>query len=364
MRTRTALIGATAVAVVVAAVVLGTRVAGVWGGSESTTFERAVRMAPAESQRYAWTDWAGARRELGARVDADSTPREVGAFLDDAFTADLSSSSGLIDSTPMLQEKFGWSPASIDWELLAQSTSGAVEIVGLPADLDIDELADQVRALGYTPPSSPDGVWEGGEERLAAAAQGTDSDGTAAPTLENIAFLRDRHLLLVSDSADYLRTVLKGLDDTAATPVDDAAAGLVDAAGADPLAAVVYSGDYTCRTLAMAQADEQSQRQADQLIAAAGTVTPVTSFAMGLEADRSVRVVMGFERDDQARENADSRAALASGPAPGQGGDFADRFTLGPVEATGKLVTMVLRPQPDTFVLSDLSTGPVLFATC
>lgn len=361
---RRTLLGATALVVLAAATVVGTRLVGVWGGSGTTTFERAIAMAPADSQRYAWTDWAGARRQLGATVDADSTPRQVADFLDAAFSDDLTSSSGLVDSSPMLQERFGWSPASIEWELLAQSTSGAVEIVGLPDDLDLDELADQVRALGYTPPSTPGGVWEGGEERLAAAAQGTDSDGSATPTLENVAFLRDRHLVLASDSADYLRTVLDGLDDAPTGPVQDVAAGLVDSVDADPLAAVVYAGDYTCRALAMAQADDQSRQQADDLIAQAGTVSPITAFAMGLDADRDVRVVMGFERDDQARENADSRAALASGPAPGQGGTFADRFTLGRVEASGRLVTMVLDPLPDTYVLSDLSTGPVLFATC
>ena len=61
---------------------------------------------------------------------------------------------------------------------------------------------------------------------------------------------------------------------------------------------------------------------------------------------------------------ADTRAELASGPAPGQGGDFADRFTLGKVSADGTVVTMVLQPLEGAFVLSDLSSGPVLFATC
>ena len=73
---------------------------------------------------------------------------------------------------------------------------------------------------------------------------------------------------------------------------------------------------------------------------------------------------MAFENDDQARRNADSRAKLAAGPAPGQGGDFAERFDLGPVTADGRVVTMELTPVEDSPVLSDLSTGPVLFATC
>ena len=73
---------------------------------------------------------------------------------------------------------------------------------------------------------------------------------------------------------------------------------------------------------------------------------------------------MSFESEDQARTNADSRAALASGPAPGQGGDFEDRFRLGTVSAEGDVVTMELEPEDGEYILSDLSSGPVLFATC
>ncbi len=54
----------------------------------------------------------------------------------------------------------------------------------------------------------------------------------------------------------------------------------------------------------------------------------------------------------------------AAGPAPGQGGSFPERFELGRVVATGQVLTMELTPVEGTFVVSDLSHGPVLFATC
>ena len=107
----------------------------------------------------------------------------------------------------------------------------------------------------------------------------------------------------------------------------------------EPLSAAVYTGDFACKSLAMAQADEDDQSTADQLVAAAGRVDPMTGFAMAVEPDRQVTVAMAFETDDQARRNADSRAKLAAGPAPGQGGDFGERFTLGPVTADGSVVT-------------------------
>ncbi len=130
------------------------------------------------------------------------------------------------------------------------------------------------------------------------------------------------------------------------------------------LSASVYGGDYTCSALAMGQADETDQEQAASLVAEAGEVNPVDGFSMSVQPDRRVRVVMAFETEDQARTNADTRAALAAGPAPGQGGDFGDRFSVDSVSADGRLVTMELVPEDGAYVLSDLSTGPVLFATC
>jgi hypothetical protein len=114
----------------------------------------------------------------------------------------------------------------------------------------------------------------------------------------------------------------------------------------------------------MGNADASDQEQATELLRAAGKVNPITGFAMSVQPDRDVRVVLSFETDDQARTNADTRVALAEGPAVGQGGDFQDRFSVGSVTAEGRHVLMDLEPAEGAYVLSDLSTGPVLFATC
>ena len=114
----------------------------------------------------------------------------------------------------------------------------------------------------------------------------------------------------------------------------------------------------------MSSADQADQAQAEELIRSAGEVNPVTGFAMSVQPGRDVRVVLGFENDEQARVNADSRSVLARGPAPGQGGDFSDRFAVDRVTAEGSLVTLALDPVEGEYVLSDLSSGPLLFATC
>jgi hypothetical protein len=187
--------------------------------------------------------------------------------------------------------------------------------------------------------------------------------GSITPELGYLALDADDGLVLASDAADYLRRAVADADGDSdgagVAGVDD----VVDAAG-DALSAAVYTGDYACEALAMSQADPTDQDQADELVATAGKVNPLSGFAMAAQPGGHVRVAMSFETDDQARTNADTRAELVKGPAPGQGGDFADRFTLGAVEADGRVVTMDLKPLEGQFVLSDLSTGPVLFATC
>lgn len=333
-----------------------------WQRSHRTDLERALAYAPSGTARYSWTDWAGVRRTLGAHLDDRSSADEVEEFLAHGFDADLTSGSAMVDSATVLQQAFGFSPADVDWELLAQSDTGSVLIAGLPDSLDLDDLRDGFESLGYTRPDDGAGVWEGGEELVARISQ--SNGGTLSPQFQYLAIDAGRHLLLASDGGPYLRGAVDDLDDD----LDDGAdtEGLADVAGAvsEPLSAAVYTGDYACKSLAMAQADEDDQSTADQLIARAGRVDPLTGFAMAVEPDRTVLVALAFESDDQAHRNADSRATLAAGPATGQGGDFAERFALGKVTADGRVVTMRLDPVEDSPVLSDLSTGPLLFATC
>jgi hypothetical protein len=330
-------------------------VAGVrwWQHRNRSDLERALAYAPGDTVRFSWTDWAGVRRELGADVDADSPVRDVEDFLSDGFDADLTSTSSMVDSTDALQADFGFSPAVVDWELLSQGTTGSVALMGLPDSLDVGELGDTFEELGYEQPEEATGVWKGGEELLARMGPGI------SPQFNYLALDADRQLLLASDSAAYLDDALDSVDDDVDHGLDDVARAV-----REPLSAALYTGDQACRALAMSQADDGEQATADGLIAAAGEVNPMTGFAIGAQPGRDVLVAMSFESDDQARQNADSRAALASGPAPGQGGDFADRFELGDVTADGRVVTMELQPVEGSYVLSDLSNGPVLFATC
>lgn len=326
-----------------------------WRSAQLTDLQRAIAVTPPDAQRLSWTDWAAVREELGAGIDAQSETSRLESFLDEGFESDLTSSSALLQSATALHDQYGLSPASLEWELLSQSEEGAVVLMRVPDSVDFDALADRLRQLGYDPPESDTGVWEGGPDVL------TTISPNLTPELQHIALDADRSLVVASDRSDYLdramETVLGEADSLEG--FDD----VVEAAG-EPLSAAIYSGELACQALAMSSADRADQAQAEELIQNAGEVNPVTGFAMAVLPNRDIRVVLGFESEDQARVNADSRAVLARGPAPGQGGDFSDRFTVDRVTAEGSLVTLALDPGEGEYVLSDLSSGPVLFATC
>ncbi|MCF6376210.1 hypothetical protein L2K70_01190 [Nocardioides KLBMP 9356] len=317
----------------------------------TTPIEEALGYVPADASRVSWTDWGAVRRELGADVDARSSGEEVDAFVTEAFGADLSSMSALGTSASTMQTELGFSPASLRWELLAQSTRGAVEVLGVGEGTSFDELADRLADAGWTEPDEDDGVWVGGPDVVAGV-------GSLTPELQHFVLLADRGVVLASDQAPYLEQVVEA-DDGA---TDDMRA-VVRALG-EPVAAAVYDGDYVCERLAMAQADEDDQAEADQLLAAAGDVHPLTGFAMGVLPGGDLRAVMQVEDADDAPGDADARAQLAAGPAPGQGGDFTDRFSVEAASSDGREITLDLEPEEGTYVLSDLTSGPVLFATC
>lgn len=321
-----------------------------------TELERALAWTPTSSERFAWTDWAAVRDELDTKVDADSTGLEVTDFLNEGYDADLTSTTAMAESVEVLQDQFGISPATVSWELLSQSPEGSVLSLGVPHEFSFDDFEDSLDSLGYDEPDQDTGVWVGGDELVAQIAQG----GSISPQYSHWAVDRDRHLVLASDDQAFLATAVKAVENEAG---GTSVAEVATAAG-DAVSAVLLDADQACRSLAMSQADEVDQQTAADLLTDAGKVNPLTAFALATQPDGDVLAAMSFETEGQAKTNADTRAELASGPAPGQGGDFSERFSLGEVKADGTVVTLDLEPVEGASVLSDLSSGPLLFATC
>jgi len=345
------------VAVVAVVLVLVGVAAGVaaWRSHDRTDLDRAMGLAPPDAERLSWTDWAGVRAKLGARLSVGSSTGRLTAFLDRGYDADLTSASALLASAEVLQSRYGFSPATVDWELFSQSRQGAVVLLHLPDGTDFDALGDRLARLGYTRPHDETGVWAGGPDVVSRI--GAD----LTPELQYLTLDAGDGLVLASDTAGYADQAMGDVADGGGASGELRA---VAAASGSPLSAAIYDSAYTCSRLAMSQADPGDRAQGDELLRAAGQVNPVTGFAMSDQPDGHVRVVLGFENEDQARSNADTRARLAAGPAPGQGGSFSDRFRVRSVTARGSDVVFDLVPAEGSYVLSDLSTGPLLFATC
>ncbi|MCL2542152.1 MAG: hypothetical protein FWE71_06780 [Nocardioidaceae bacterium] len=312
----------------------------------------AMALAPSTAVRFSWTDWTAVRSAL--HVSSADADQNMGGFLNKAFDADLSSQSALVDSARTMDDKYGVSPANLSWELYSQGTDGALLQMGLPSSVDLGDLRDTLERLGYHKPASDDGVWTTPGDDLTAI-------GDITPELANLTIDSSDHVLAASDSAAFLST---WRDHQRGPAKGDDSIDQVVATVGDARTAAVYDGDFACQSLAMNQADESDQATGARLITEAGEINPLDAFAMAYEPSGDVRVAMAFESADQARTNADSRSKLAVGPAPGQGGTFQDRFKLGPVTADNDVVSMTLHPRPDNYVLSDLSTGPLLFASC
>ena len=102
----------------------------------------------------------------------------------------------------MLQTSFGFSPASVEWELFSQSQDGAVITLRLPDETDFADLGDRLEELGYRRPESVTGVWAGGPDLVSSIA--TD----LTPELAYLALDDEQDLVLASDQEAFLETAL------------------------------------------------------------------------------------------------------------------------------------------------------------
>ncbi len=355
-RVRTLLVVVLGLALVAGLVAVGTLV---WQRANRTPLEDALRAVPKSSLRVGFTDWALVRRQLDENLGDDPDRKAVEGLVDKAYDSDFGAVSSIDESAVALQEKFGFSPATAQWEAFAQGREGATMVLKVADGADFDVLGDNLRTLGYDAPDEDDGVWSGGVDLVAGI------DGTLSPELQYVALLEDEGLVVSSDNGGYAETAAKvAAGDAGSFASVEGVTDMGDRLG-EPANAMFWGGDFACEDLAMSQADEEDQAQADDLVADAGGVTPLDGLAMGMQPDRTLRVVAHFEDADGAEENLRPRARLAVGEAVGRGGSFADDFELDASRARGNDVLLDLRPKEGTgYVLSAVYDGPVLFATC
>lgn len=338
-----------AVAVVVLVAVLVWR--SLLGGSE---LERAARWLPADTLRVTWTDWV-ATRDAADAPGPGAGPAEVARFLDRAYESDLSAGSAVAEGTGALDRLYGFSPLDVQWEIFGQARGGQVAVLALGDGADPEAIEQRLRRLGYQAPPDGEGsggTWQGGADLVASI------DPDLTPVMQNMAVLADQGLVVMSDGpgpVSATAAVVRGDEDGLDSPLP--------ALAEDAVQAWLWVDDFACEDLTMSTADAEDRRLAEQLVDRAGDVNPLSGLVMARQGDGSVTVGMHFENDEQASANLQPRVDLAAGEAPGQGGTFSERFRVVAGEADGSDVVIRLEPRDD-FVLSDITSGPVLFATC
>jgi hypothetical protein len=330
-----------------------------WRRTHRTDLEQALSMVPAGSLRVGFTDWDAVRRRLGENPGDTPDTDAVDALMQKAYDGDYSAASSIDESAPALQSKFGFSPATAQWEAYAQSPEGATMVLKVADGADFDILAGNLRSAGYSKPKKDDGVWVGGVDLVAGL------DPTLTPELQYVTLLADSGVVVTSDNRKYAATAAG----VAAGDADsfDTVPGVEDIADqlGKPANAMIWGKDFACTDLAMSRADDDAQAEAKDRIQQVGGVTPLAGLAMAMQPDRSLRVDAHFEDSDRAEKNLRPRAELAVGEAIGRGGSFADSFALKSSKAVGSEVVLDFEPKEKAgYVLSALYDGPVLFATC
>lgn len=324
-----------------------------------TSLDDALGTMPAESLRVSFTDWSAVRGQVGADLGEDPSRESVDRMVAATFDADLGAASAVDSAAGAMAELLGFGPGTADWEVYGQSERGAALAVGMPRGSDLDDVAERLRAAGYTEPDAADGVWVGGIDLVA------DLDPTLSPVVQHVVLLRGQGLVVSSDTPSYA-------EDTAEVAAGDADP-VTEVAGVEALAdrlegtlaSVLWADDFACADLAMTRAGETEQAQARDRVEELGGVNPLAGLAMGLTPAGTVRVVEHFETADRAESDLRARAELASGEAYGRGGSFADDYELARARTVDSEVVLDLEPRREgTFALSSLFDGPVVFATC
>ncbi len=324
----------------------------------SGRYAEALDNLPESTLRSSFTDWTAIKEQTDVPDREQAMqPGQVRRFLDRAYDLDLVTGSTQLDVIPGLSEVFGYSLAQADWEAYGQSRDGAVSVLKVEEEVDLDEVGDNLEQAGYNRPDEDDGVWRGSADLVAQF-------DTPMSTLQiHVVLLADQHLVLTSDSATYLervREVVRG-DAPSLRGVD----GVDELIGAAPEAtsSQLWSRDFACEDLSMSQADSVDQDEGARLVEQAGGVTPLDGLLLARTSAEQAVVAMWFDSAEDADHDLQPRTDLARGAAPGQGGDFSERFGLTASRVDGRLITMSLRAKTET-LLGDLGQGPVLFASC
>lgn len=325
--------------------------------ADRTSLDSALRMAPEKTLRAGFTDWSAVRRITG--VPRTTSAEKIGDLVDRAYERDLSAVSVLVEGAVAMQEHFGFSPGTLDWELTAIARAGATTVMRLDDEVDVDDVRAALEESGFVKPEDEEGVWKGGVDLVFGL------DSTLSTQLQFVVVLEDQHTVVASDAEKYAATAAKAARGDATTLAEaddtDALTGSVE----DPVvAATLWSRDFACEDLALTKGAPGDLPRAQEVIDQAGGVGPLAGLLMARPASARLTVVERYEDQDRARRDLEARAKLAVGEAVGRGGSFTDDFELTGSRTDGANVVLTMEAADNGFLLSSLNHGPILFAAC
>ena len=327
------------------------------GRQQRTPLDDALGVVPASTARVGFTDWSLIRASLGD--PAVSTPQQVGAMVQRAYDHDLTGTSSISNSGPALQRHYGFSPGNAEWEAYAQSQQGATMVLKMPDSTDMTAITDRLAAIGYQRPGEADGVWRGGVDLVAAL------DPTITPELQYVVVLADRHLVVTSDSETYAATAGQVAEGKApALWGQSGVPGLAQRAS-NVASAELWAGDFACQDLSMSKAAPEDAKYAGELVRQAGGVTRLGGLLIASDPHRVISLVFGFADSATAERNLRPRATLAVGTDVGGAGSFSDNYRMISAKQEGDQVVLTLQTKPSAdYGISDIDTGPTIFAAC
>ncbi len=343
-------------AYVVSVLVIALAVAsGWWAGTlrpdTKPALTSALDVIPARTTVVGFTHWAAIRDHLDLG-DVD-TRGERADLVAEAAERDLSTRSVFGRSEETMYERFGWSPAEIEWEVYGQDPVGAANVVRLDASVSFDDLRAKLRAADYR---------QRGETWSVAETPGLPG------ILAHVALVPRQRLVVMSDRREQVPDVLDVVDGRARSLARvHAAAGTAQALAASD-SVILQAGTLGCESTAVA--DEDRAQQARAAVERAGGLAEYRFSGRGIlerggsgfPAQRLV-FAMTFDSAVVASDQARVRSRLSTGPFIGRTGPVSDTLRLDSASADDTTVRLAFDHDPDTDVFMP-GTGPALFASC
>ena len=296
---------------------------GLFGGSSS--LDDALEVVPGSASRVIFFDRAAAMERLDVDdIDADASEEEIDEYIDAVLELPWSTELDrylitMLDGAPFTAQDIDWEVTSYD------NDSGFGRVMRMNDDLDLDDVVDDLKELGYEEEGSDDDA-----HTLRVDLEDVGEDQSYLTPLLDVTVVPDEHLMITGPLADDVADVVA--DDADSAVDNDAFEDLIDSTD-DVELADLARGDQACSMGLDRLTPEQLEASGiDEL----GHPDEVGFFVHGDEAD--ARSVLQFDSDEAAEDDAQAREEfLEDGTSPVAGVPYSE-FGDWEIEADGDQV--------------------------